>query len=587
MNRASSSRVLIAPEARDAAKNLRERIAERLPEPFAERFDSWTYAAFDKQILDRFRLAIPECWRPPAGYSHDFYEINEKSAGRIVEKEASDLGIDAAEYTQVKPIAWMRECFLQKLPIDSSTMGAGTLEERIAVAAWKRYLSPKRPMLSFGMISRLAELLLRANPKLLSALRCTYSHVFLDEFQDTTDLQYDFVRTAFHGSHSILTAVGDTKQCIMTWAGALAGVTQQFADEYRAEPHILRCNFRSEPELIAIIGSLAKQIEPNAVTPIHGLGKQRGEGECRVFEFADDLAEAKALAEVLAQTIEVDGVSPRDVCVLCRKLVPKYSDKLSAAMHTRTDQVQVRDESQLQDLLSEPAVSMVLDAFQVATSLTSEPTAWERLQRNLSQTTYGNGKRHVSKRNRLLSTTIENLARSLPECQPTGNAIGKHVLEVINTFGMDAIKLSHEPYRQGDFFEKTVKDIVKELLYRYGNKSSQSLDWTSVLSDLTGETSIPMTTIHKSKELEYHTVVFLGLEDAAFGNLSDPEGEGNNFFVAMSRAKKRILFTFANHRFGGKQKRDKVDAFYSWLREAGVPIEDGSTVDFTSRIWSN
>ncbi|GAA4459084.1 ATP-dependent helicase [Novipirellula rosea] len=579
-------RILAISFKRDAAKNLRERVADRLPENLAERFDSWTYAAFDKQIVDRFRLAIPECWRPPTDYSIDFYEIGDRTASSIIQREASALGVGPAGYSQIKPIAWFREQFLQRLPVDPSDLAAGSLEDRIVVAAWRRYLSPKRPILSFGMISRLAELLVRANPQLLSALRSTYSHVFLDEFQDTTDLQYDFVRTSFHESKSILTAVGDTKQCIMTWAGALAGVTRQFADEYRAEPHLLRCNFRSEPELIAIIGSLAKQIEPYAVTPIHGLGKQHGEGECRVFEFADDEAEANAIAEVLTQTIEIDGISPRDVCVICRQQVSKYSDSLSTAMRARTAAVQVRDESQLQDLLSEPVVTILLDAFQVATSRTAQPVAWERLQKTLSQTTYGNTDKVVMRRNSLLSTTIEKLAVSLPGCEATGRGVGSQLLEVVKAFGVDAIKLNHEPYRQGDFFKKTLQDLATELLKRYGDKPTQSRDWTHVLSDLMGETSIPIMTIHKSKGLEYHTVVFLGLEDAAFGNLSDPDGEGNNFFVAMSRAKKRVLFTFAKNRFGRTQKRDKVEAFYGWLRVAGVPIEDGSKVKFSSRIWT-
>jgi UvrD/REP helicase N-terminal domain len=49
------------------------------------------------------------------------------------------------------------------------------------------------------------------NPFVLSALRRTYGFVFLDEFQDTTDLQYQLTLTAFLGSGAILTAVGDPR----------------------------------------------------------------------------------------------------------------------------------------------------------------------------------------------------------------------------------------------------------------------------------------------------------------------------------------------------------------------------------------
>jgi len=63
-----------------------------------------------------------------------------------------------------------------------------------------------------------------------SALRQTYSHVFLDEFQDCTKAQYELLRTAFFGSTSLLTAVGDTRQRIMGWAGALEGTFKLLAN---------------------------------------------------------------------------------------------------------------------------------------------------------------------------------------------------------------------------------------------------------------------------------------------------------------------------------------------------------------------
>ncbi|WP_307860294.1 UvrD-helicase domain-containing protein [Paenibacillus cisolokensis] len=47
------------------------------------------------------------------------------------------------------------------------------------------------------MISKLADYLLKTNPMIKKALQLTYSHVFLDEFQDTTSVQYELVKTIF------------------------------------------------------------------------------------------------------------------------------------------------------------------------------------------------------------------------------------------------------------------------------------------------------------------------------------------------------------------------------------------------------
>ena len=85
------------------------------------------------------------------------------------------------------------------------------------------------------MIGRLAELLLRANPMVRTALALTYAHVFMDEFQDTTRVQFDLIETAFQDSGVITTAVGDNKQQIMRWAMALSDAFDVFERSFSAE----------------------------------------------------------------------------------------------------------------------------------------------------------------------------------------------------------------------------------------------------------------------------------------------------------------------------------------------------------------
>ena len=54
----------------------------------------------------------------------------------------------------------------------------------------------------------------------------------MDEFQDTTQIQYDLVRTIFFGSETIVTAVGDNKQQIMRWAMAMADPFAAFNTDF-------------------------------------------------------------------------------------------------------------------------------------------------------------------------------------------------------------------------------------------------------------------------------------------------------------------------------------------------------------------
>ncbi len=84
-------------------------------------------------------------------------------------------------------------------------------------------------------------------------------------------------------------------------------------------------------------------------------------------------------------------------------------------------------------------------------------------------------------------------------------------------------------------------------------------------------------TIHKSKGLEYHTVIFLGLEDSAFWSFATQAKEDTcAFFVAFSRAKMRVLFTFSSQRTTSPrhqnfpQAQKGIRALYDILRAAGV-----------------
>ncbi|MGN6956025.1 UvrD-helicase domain-containing protein, partial [Neisseria sp. P0015.S004] len=80
-----------------------------------------------------------------------------------------------------------------------------------------------------------------------------------------TDLQYELIKLAFQGTSARLTAVGDTKQKIMGWAGALEGVFETFAQDFSAEPLNMYRNFRSKPRLLRLQNRIIQNLDPNSV----------------------------------------------------------------------------------------------------------------------------------------------------------------------------------------------------------------------------------------------------------------------------------------------------------------------------------
>ena len=80
--------------------------------------------------------------------------------------------------------------------------------------------------------------------------------------------------------------------------------------------------------------------------------------------------------------------------------------------------------------------------------------------------------------------------------------------------------------------------------------------------------------IHKCKGLEYSAVYFVGLEDSAFWNFrNQPDEDRCTFFVALSRAKESVTFTFCKRRTGMRypmQQHSAINEFFDLLQKPGI-----------------
>jgi superfamily I DNA/RNA helicase len=78
---------------------------------------------------------------------------------------------------------------------------------------------------------------------------------------------------------------------------------------------------------------------------------------------------------------------------------------------------------------------------------------------------------------------------------------------------------------------------------------------------------VPLTTITKSKGLEYAVVVLLGLDDNDWWSFQRNPDEGHStFFVAASRAHERLFMTLCEG-----QRTSKVKEIYELLMVSGQP----------------
>ncbi|HEQ8535298.1 TPA: ATP-binding domain-containing protein, partial [Streptococcus pyogenes] len=123
-------------------------------------------------------------------------------------------------------------------------------------------------------------------------------------------------------------------------------------------------------------------------------------------------------------------------------------------------------------------------------------------------------------------------------------------------------------YNRKSDLDIIIKNFSKLLYKEYSQTQSE---WIDIVSNFKGENSIPIMTIHKSKGLEYKAVYFIGLEDSAFWNFNrQPEEDKSAFFVALSRAKSRLIFTYCKVRNGQSQNNTSINEIYSLLTQSSL-----------------
>ena len=563
-------RILAISFKRDAARNLADRVAKRSNPDLARRFDSMTFDAFAKGLLDRFGRGLPEHWRPSEDYDITF-AINENKARELLDSISPTSGLSAADIAQIAPQRFYLDTFLASMLEERRR--PSNREELAAAILWRRFLQGRQPStLNFQMIGRLSELLLRTNPNILAALRATYSFVFLDEFQDTTGIQYDLVLRAFHGGSAVLTAVGDNKQRIMGWAHALQGIFRRYQTDFGASDIRPVRNYRSAPELVRIQQVIARALDKDHKDAVANDNGSGGDGECRVFFYENHLAEAAHLAELIAGWIAKDGLVPRNICVLTRKTPPNYTNHLAAELEKRS--IKARVESEMQDLLAEPITTVLLHFLKLASSRRA-PESWAALIGLLQEITCDDSEESYRNSEKKLAGFRRTLGQMMNNAGQDEGAIRTLVEEILGFVRRPALVSLYTQYRQGKYI-----DDMLGLFVKYFALSREGRDWPAAIRDFEGIDSVPIMTMHKSKGLEYHTIVFVGLEDSALFNWkADAHEEGCGFFVAFSRAKMRVVFTFSEQRprkVGGPaylQDKSTIKVLYDILEAAGVKSE--------------
>jgi DNA helicase-2/ATP-dependent DNA helicase PcrA len=169
------------------------------------------------------------------------------------------------------------------------------------------------------------ELLLRSFELLSShdALREHYqrrfSHLLIDEFQDTNALQYRWLKL-LAGPHAAVFAVGDDDQSIYAFRGANVANMQHFERDFATSETPVKLikleqNYRSHGHILDAANNL---IRHNQTRLGKNLWTADGQGEpVRAYAAPSDIDEAAFVVDVVKGLVD-ESVSPAEIAVLYR-----------------------------------------------------------------------------------------------------------------------------------------------------------------------------------------------------------------------------------------------------------------------------
>lgn len=555
-------RILAISFKRDAALNLSRRVRQRCTPEQARRFTSYTFDAFTKHILDQFRMAVPPPYTPPANYRIVFpvrgdYQDFFRSVGRPnfdqkrFEGAIANISLPIAEQN----IAEAAKHFLQ--------------------AYWDhQYGSSAEVLLAFPMINRLVKYNLETNPEIHQALRLTYDAVFLDEFQDTTSAQFSLVRTCFEGAGTRLTAVGDDKQKIMGWAGAMDRAFDVFTETFDARRISLLSNWRSHEDLVRIQHVIAAQIDPD-VEPALARANRQVDGEVSaIWDFDDREAEVRQIARWIRVEVNAGRVAPQDVAILIRMKANDVEGELGPALAAEGLILRNLDrrvgEIAIQDLLTEELFTTLFPLLRLAAS-GRNPEAWTDAQERL-RILFGLSDEDDAALGRLQRDSgafVRELRAYMNEHPPAEATATEALNRALAYVGRERLVGAFANYQRPADFERVFQGfliLLRECACGHGQ-------WPDVLDRFEGVGQVPLMTIHKSKGLEFHTMIFFGLDNRTWWSLKSDGGEEmNSFFVAFTRARQRAFFSFCSER----------GPAFGWLEELLEPVDvrriDGAAI---------
>lgn len=446
--------------------------------------------------------------------------------------------------------------------------------------------------------------LLKNKPAILEKYQTLWPYIHIDEYQDTNQVQYMTVKLLAEKNKN-LCVVGDIDQNIYSWRGADIKNILNFEKDYpQAKIILLEENYRSTQNILAVANSIIKKntnrVEKNLFT-------KNDEGEkISLYVGFNETEEAQYIANKSKELI-ASGVSAKEIAVLYRANF--QSRALEDAFLSQSVPYQVLgtkffERKEVKDVISFIRAGLNPDSLTDIKRIINVPArgigkvtilkifsdqkeglpAGVKIKVNQFFNLLAEIKKRAeeSKPSEVIKFVIKEsgLEKELKD----GNDEDKERLENMRELATLAVKYDYLPLGEG--IEKLIEEAALAT-----DQDSLELPATGNRQAGKNENAVKLMTVHAAKGLEFDFVFITGLEEDLFPhqrmntakNKEDGEEERRLFYVALTRARKKIFLTYANTRtiFGSNQA-NIPSQFISDIEEGF--IENDQTFEYREKI---
>ncbi len=436
------------------------------------------------------------------------------------------------------------------------------------------------------------DLLLKTNellhnyPKILHKYQMKFQHILVDEYQDTNHAQYLIIKSLASLNENLF-VVGDDAQSIYSFRGANIDNILNFQKDYPdASIFKLEQNYRSTKNIVNAANSIIKN---NKNQYFKNVWTDNESGE-KIFikENFNDNEEAINVANSI-NSIKVQEFSPNlDFAILYRtnaqsrsieealnKLNLKYKIFGGLSFYSRKE---------IKDLMAYFKIVVNQNDEEALRRIINYP------KRGIGLTTLNKLSIHANKNQKTIWNIIENIEHE--KINLNSNTLNKLInfSDQIKSFKLlsqtkDALETAIIISKESGVLNELKKDMTPEGINRYENiqelingirnfveenkddlNDNSKVNINSYIEEIALITDvdnfddeendfISLMTIHQSKGLEFENIFIVGLEENLFpsqmsmASTSDLEEERRLFYVALTRAKKRISISYALNRF--------------------------------------